>query len=118
MIVVALWMMRTNSLRALGGWTGIPYDDDVSMLAALWKIADGYYEREIIWLYRHHPQQTHRTELSRAHSGNGRRVALQRARAARASGLRFDVSAFQGSVDAPADVQVGPAVKDKASQPD
>jgi hypothetical protein len=104
-------MMRTNSLRALGGWTAIPYDDDIATFATLSEIAEGYYEREIIWLYRHHAQQTHRTELSRAHSENGRRVALQRARAARASGLRFTADASYGT-DALAEVHVGPALKD------
>lgn len=108
--------MRTHSLRALGGWTGIPYDDDIVTFATLSEITDGYYEREIIWLYRHHAQQTHRTELSRAHSETGRRVALQRARAARASGLQFGPGAFQSGVDSMADVQVGPALKDKASR--
>lgn len=83
------------------------------MFATLSEIADGYYEREIIWLYRHHSLQTHRTELSRANSENGRRVALQRARAARASGLTLGVGVPNSTDDAMADVQVGPALKDQ-----
>jgi hypothetical protein len=31
----AALMMRTQALRALGGWTGIPCDDEVATFAAL-----------------------------------------------------------------------------------
>lgn len=112
----AALMMRTNSLRALGGWTGIPYDDEVALFAGLSEVTDGYYEREIIWLYRHHSLQTHRTELSQAQSENGRRVALQRARAARVSGLRFDISALDDAGDSLANVRIAPALKDQATE--
>jgi hypothetical protein len=83
-------MIRTTPLRALGGWTGIPHDDDVSMFAALSEITDGYYDEKLTWLYRHHPLQLSRTPSAISRSIEGRRIALQRAYAMRASGLLFD----------------------------
>jgi len=63
-------MMRTACLRALGGWVASPADDDVAMFAALSELADGYNEPTVTWLYRHHPEQTHRTPEWRVeHSG-------------------------------------------------
>ena len=85
----AALMMRTEALRALGGWTGIPYDDEVATFAALSEITDGYHDPALTWLYRHHPLQTHRSAASAARSADGRRIALQRAYAVRATGLRF-----------------------------
>lgn len=35
-------MMRTATLRALGGWAATPADDDLAMFAALSKVVDGY----------------------------------------------------------------------------
>jgi hypothetical protein len=32
-------LMRTTVLRVLGGWAGLPYDDDISMFAALSELA-------------------------------------------------------------------------------
>jgi len=37
-------MMRTEALRALRGWTGIPYDDEVATFAALSEVSDGYHD--------------------------------------------------------------------------
>src|SRR5215470_1375794 len=88
-IHAAALMMRTTSLRALGGWTAIPGDDELAAFAALSEITDGYYDEALTWLYRHHPKQLHRTAEAQAHSITGRRVTLQRARAAAASGLGF-----------------------------
>ena len=110
-IQCAALMMRTTTLRALGGWTGIPYDDDVSMFAALSEITDGYYEEELTWLYRHHPLQLHRTAASISRSAEGRRIALQRAHAAQASGLLFD-PAKQADIS-PSGINLGPPVKQR-----
>ena len=110
-IQCAALMMRTTTLRALGGWTGIPYDDDVSMFAALSEITDGYYEEELTWLYRHHPLQLHRTPTVISRSAEGRRIALARAHAMRASGLMFD-PAKQNDTDVP-DISLGPPVKQR-----
>jgi glycosyltransferase involved in cell wall biosynthesis len=110
-IQCAALMMRTTTLRALGGWTGIPYDDDVSMFAALSEITDGYYEEELTWLFRHHPLQLHRTPVVISRSAEGRRIALARAHAARASGLMLD-PAKQKDTDV-SDISLGPAVKQR-----
>jgi glycosyltransferase involved in cell wall biosynthesis len=108
----ATLLMRTASFRALGGWTGIPYDDELVTFAALSQITDGYYDEAITWLYRHHPKQTHRTAAARELSTTGREIALQRARAIGASGLGFAASAAVGYAVAPPAVRVGPAAKD------
>lgn len=80
-------VMRTASVRALGGWVASPADDDVAMFAALSELADGYNEPTVTWLYRHHPEQTHRMAKWQAWSMVGRRISLQRAAAVRAAGL-------------------------------
>jgi hypothetical protein len=90
--------MRTEYVRALGGWVASPADDDVAMFAALSELAAGYNDPTVTWLYRHHPNQTHRTEKWRTWSSTGRRIALQRAAAVRAVGMSF------GSVDPTSDV--------------
>jgi glycosyltransferase involved in cell wall biosynthesis len=112
----AALMMRTSSVRALGGWVGIPYDDEVALFAALSEITDGYYDEAITWLYRHHALQIHRTEAARSRSMDCRRVALQRARAARTAGLSFDADASHDTFDDLTDVQIGPALKDEAAR--
>jgi glycosyltransferase involved in cell wall biosynthesis len=110
-IQCAALMIRTTPLRALGGWTGIPHDDDVSMFAALSEITDGYYDKALTWLYRHHPLQLSRTTHATSRSAEGRRIALQRAHAMRASGLHFD-PAKQTHSHAP-DVDLGEPVKQR-----
>ena len=57
------------------------------MFAALSELADGYNDPTVTWLYRHHPDQTHRMTKWRTWSTVGRRIALQRAAAVRSSGL-------------------------------
>lgn len=89
-ILCAGLMMRTGYLRALGGWVASPADDDVAMFAALSELANGYNEPTVTWLYRHHPEQTHRTREWRAWSTAGRRIALQRIAAVRRTGLYID----------------------------
>ncbi|MGW1678557.1 glycosyltransferase family 2 protein [Saccharopolyspora sp. NPDC002376] len=80
-------MMRTATLRALGGWAASPADDDLVMLAALSEVVDGYNAPALTWLYRQHPNQTHKAQAWKAWGGAGRRIALQRAAAVRAAGI-------------------------------
>lgn len=108
----AALMMRAASWRALGGWTGIPYDDELATFAALSQITDGYHEETLTWLYRYHPKQTHRTEAALALSATGRRIALQRAAAVEALGLDFLPEAGIGFGGEAQDVHVGPPAKD------
>lgn len=110
----AALMMRASSVRALGGWTGIPYDDEVALFAGLSETTDGYYDQTFTWLYRHHALQTHRTDASRSRSEDTRRVALQRANAIRASGLRFDADTTSNPDQTSTEVQVGMSIKEHA----
>lgn len=80
-------MMRTATLRALGGWAATPADDDLAMFAALSEVVDGYNDPALTWLYRQHPNQTHKKQSWKSRSSASRRIALQRAAAVRAAGI-------------------------------
>lgn len=82
----AALLMRTTALRALGGWAGLPHDEDIGMFAALSELSDGYHHDALTWLYRQHPGQVTKTEQSDL-SEQCRRIALQRAQAVRLCGL-------------------------------
>ncbi len=101
-------IMRTASVRALGGWVASPADDDVAMFAALSELTNGYNEPAVTWLYRHHPDQTHRTARWKAWSTAGRRIALQRAAAVRVTGLSFPIDALNRRPITDRHVEVGP----------
>jgi glycosyltransferase involved in cell wall biosynthesis len=104
-------MMRALSLRAIGGWVGLPGDEDVAMFAALSEISEGYNADRVTWLYRQHPQQITRSGATSHLSEACRRLSLQRAKAVRLSGLRFDgVGQFSFGHDVH-QVVVGPALK-------
>jgi hypothetical protein len=76
-------MMRTDTLRALGGWTGIPVDDELAALAAISELADGWNDPAVTWLYRKHRDQTSLNSHYPGLEDTGRRIALQRAKALR-----------------------------------
>lgn len=82
----AALLMRTTALRAVGGWAGLPHDEDIGMFAALSELSDGYHHDELTWLYRQHPGQVTKSEQADL-SEICRRIALQRAQAIRLSGL-------------------------------
>src|SRR5215475_6735365 len=103
-------MMRTVSVQALGGWVGIPADDDIALFAALSAITNGYNEPTVTWLYRQHPAQTHRFPEWKSRGSLGRRIAVQRTAAVRASGLSLRDSPPVAPAPPPT---VGPAVKSK-----
>lgn len=104
-------MMRTATLRAIGGYAGTPLDDDVSMFAALSEIVDGFNDETLTWLYRIHPAQLHKSAAWRSHGDAGRRIALQRIVALRRMPLRLDHSAASKSI--PHRIRVGPLVPEK-----
>lgn len=106
-------MMRTATVRAIGGWAGLPYDDDVIMFACLSEIGDGYNEPSTTWLYRQHPAQVTKSDSRREWSDTARKIALQRAASVRASGLtigRIRASEAQNDIHA---IQAGAAAKFK-----
>jgi hypothetical protein len=105
-------MLRTTTLRALGGWTGIPADDELATFAALSQVTDGWYDERVTWLYRYHPKQTHRTAEAEALSETGRRIALQRAAAIAEAGVAFGPEAADGFEPPGTDVLVRTNIKD------
>ncbi|GAA2579536.1 glycosyltransferase family 2 protein [Winogradskya consettensis] len=80
-------MLRTDMVRALGGWAGTPNDEDIILFSALSEICDGYNDPSVTWLYRQHAGQVTRTASWRAQSAVGRHIALQRVNAVRTLGL-------------------------------
>ncbi|UVS78385.1 glycosyltransferase [Actinokineospora sp. UTMC 2448] len=104
-------LMRTQLVRAFGGWGGSPVDDDIIMFSAISECVDGVNFPETTWLYRVHDRQTHKSAQWRERSRDGRQIALQRVEAIRAVGI-----SVAGSLSAvPAEsVTVGPAAKDDA----
>ena len=99
-------VMRTSSLRAVGGYAGLPFDDDIAMFAALSEATDGWWDERHTWLYRQHPGQTTRDDRWAKWSEACRRIALQRAQAVRHSGMAL------ASVEVNThDVEVGKASK-------
>ncbi|MDQ1293439.1 MAG: hypothetical protein QG608_1320 [Actinomycetota bacterium] len=85
----AALMVRASTLRALGGWAASPADDDIVMFSVLWELTTGYHNPALTWLYRHHPDQAHRSTEWKTRSELGRRIALQRLSALRESGIRM-----------------------------
>lgn len=105
-------LLRTQLVRAFGGWGAVPVDDDVMMFSALSECAAGYNDPSLTWLYRIHDQQTSRSRTWRERSADGRRIALQRIEAIRAAGLT--VNGDVSSAEAYRPVYVGPAAKENA----
>lgn len=105
-------MMRASALRALGGWIGLPTDEDIAMIAALSEISAGHNLDRVTWLYRRHAGQITRSEGTGHASEQARRFALQRARAVRVTGLSFSGYPVPGFAnDGGHDVAVRPAFK-------
>lgn len=98
-------MFRTASLRALGGWAAVPFDEDLVMFAALSQITDGWFDESLTWLYRQHEGQLVRSHHQQQWSEIGRRIALQRARAVQLTSLSLS------------DVQVDPNPHVEVSAP-
>ncbi len=104
-------MMRTDAVRALGGWAGAPVDDDIVLFAALSELSQGWNEARVTWLYRQHAAQTSRSATWRSMSESGRRMALQRIRAIQHSSLNLAASQPAGFGTNSTDVFVGKALK-------
>lgn len=103
-------MLRSTSVRVVGGWGGVPTNDDLVMLAGLSGAADGYFDDATTWLYRQHDAQTVRGTHHRTWGEETRRMALQRAVAVRNSGIRLpDVG--QADSEEEFDVSVAPSLK-------
>lgn len=105
-------MMRTNSLRSVGGWAGAPVDDDIVMFAALSELGAGWNEQAVTWLYRQHPLQTHRSDEWSSLSYTGRTMAMQRVKALRHTGAAFASEAGTGFGADSTTVDIGRSIKD------
>ncbi|UQU67542.1 glycosyltransferase [Couchioplanes caeruleus] len=107
-------MLRTDTVRALGGWVGVPSDEDIIMFSALADFCDGYNEPAVTWLYRQHTGQVTRTSIWRQQSAIGRRIALQRLKSVRALGMGFNANPLP-SLEKPVtdDLRVAPPMKDR-----
>jgi glycosyltransferase involved in cell wall biosynthesis len=81
-------MIRTQVLRALGGWVTGWSDDDVIMFAGLSEVTRGYNDPKTTWLYRQHADQLSRTSESVKRSIRARQMALQRVTAMRDADIR------------------------------
>ncbi|MEU4345607.1 glycosyltransferase [Nocardia sp. NPDC023852] len=103
-------MLRSTSVRVMGGWGGVPTNDDLVMFAGLSGAADGYFDATTTWLYRQHDAQTVRGSHHRTWGEETRRMALQRAVAVRNSGLRLP-DAVPAASEKEYDVSVAPSLK-------
>ena len=80
-------IFRTASLRAMGGWGGVPFDEDLVLFAALSEVSPGWFDETVRWLYRQHPNQMVKSGAGYLWSEKVRGIALQRVRAVRSVGL-------------------------------
>jgi glycosyltransferase involved in cell wall biosynthesis len=78
---------RTDIVRALGGWLGVPRAEDVGLLTALAEIRAGYVDAEVSWLYRRHPGQTHLGANWQAREMQAVRLVTQRLEGIRSAGM-------------------------------
>lgn len=85
-------MYRTATLRALGGWGGLPFDEDLAVFGVLSELLPGWFDESFTWLYRQHPDQLIRSGAHDRWSAPGREVTLQRLNAVRALGLNMEGS--------------------------
>lgn len=76
---------RTTTLRALGGWGGLPIGEDITLLAAIAELTDGWQSPQKTWLYRQHEGQVSRGANIEQWSEQARLIMLQRIRALRLS---------------------------------
>ena len=107
-------MMRTDAVRALGGWSTTPVDEDIILFSALSELGRGWNDEAVTWLYRQHEGQTTRSPASHGLTSEGRRIALQRVQALRNVGLKFDCNAgLEFGLDS-WNVEVGPGMKEPA----
>ncbi|PRY44827.1 glycosyltransferase family 2 protein [Umezawaea tangerina] len=108
-------LVRTDSLRAVGGWASSPVDDDLVAFAALSELGDGWNEQAVTWLYRQHAGQTTRSDALVGLRDAGRLMALQRVKALRGAGMVFAPAAPLGFDGRSHDVNLLGNIKPPAS---
>lgn len=80
--------MRTNTVRALGGWVAVPRSDDLALLVAIAELTPGYLPDHATWLYRRHGEQTSRQSAWSSLQQPSLALIRQRIEAVRDSGIR------------------------------
>ncbi|MGB8200365.1 MAG: glycosyltransferase [Pseudonocardiaceae bacterium] len=70
--------MRASTLRAVGGWAGLPVGEDVCMISAIAEMFPGWHDPSVTWLYRRHPGQITNTMPYDFWSSLGETAAEQR----------------------------------------
>lgn len=100
-------MVRTTTLRAIGGWYALPHGEDIAMLTALTEMADGWHQPPpVTWLYRQHDRQVTRTSPWRHDVELGcRLIALQREQAVRSVRMAVGTAGVPTHIPRP-----GPAI--------
>ena len=81
--------MRTNTVRALGGWAAAPRSEDVALLVAVADLAPGYLTPTATWLARQHPGQTTRRPGWQTLFATADLQIAQRIEAQRTANLRY-----------------------------
>ncbi|MGH7292404.1 MAG: glycosyltransferase, partial [Myxococcota bacterium] len=76
-------IVRTNVLRACGGWAGVPHSEDVAVFAAIAEQWPGFYEPVRVALHRVWPEQTSQHAWWKALKPEARATVHQRVAAIR-----------------------------------
>jgi hypothetical protein len=71
-------MIRTELLRAVGGWQGIPYGEDLGMMMAVTSVARGLVLDQDVYICREHAHQTTTTNELKAVERQTRASVWQR----------------------------------------
>lgn len=81
-------MARTDTIRAFGGWLGLPVGEDVGMLSALSEMYGGWVMEEYGWLYRRHKGQITNNMPAKSWDTMGEDVSEQRLHAMKKLGWK------------------------------
>lgn len=73
-------MIRSDTLRKVGGWQGLPQGEDLGMMMALTAVSDGLMLPDSVYIYRKHPGQSMETPAFDELEQLVRTVAIRRAR--------------------------------------
>jgi glycosyltransferase involved in cell wall biosynthesis len=80
-------LIRTATVRALGGWVGLPIGEDTSFFLALSELVPGYVTETVTWLYRKHGGNMSKLPEFETHIPICTLSATQRLEAARELGM-------------------------------
>jgi hypothetical protein len=96
--------VRSELLRALGGWMALPASEDTGLLLALNAVAQGWHLGQTGLLYRKWPSQLTASSLlepRHSHRQDAFAIAEQRAEALAAWGVRWPAEPDSPQPDSP-----------------